>query len=652
MKKIKKPLKKLGLALLSIVFLLIIFLLIFGIPKPFAITTENVPRLPLSYLKDVYALTKQSDEMNRFLGWSKSDKKMYVQMVDNFQLRYFTLSGPGEEPELIEGLPEKARLTAINPNPEIKQLIYSLDEEGNENWQLYRYDMDSGKSTLITNGKDKYSAVRYNPSGSRIIYISNRREANYYDHYMMDPMDPNSEKLIRENDDKFYNIDSWSPDGKQVVVRKFVTSTEKEPYILNVDNGQLIAMHHDSATKANYNGLEWANDGTTIYYPSTHNSDFMQLHKYLVDSRVDTVLTKNIPWDVMNVTSSPDSKWVVFIVNEDGAHKLFMHNTINGNTKRFDKLPIGNIPYAAFYPLEDCTIGFNFIRPSGAIDIYSYNLETEELEQWFLSDNKSDFPDPQIIHYPTFDVDSLTGKTRAITTYYHKPNKQFPAPYPVIINIHGGPASQSGPDRDAEDVLDLNRGFAVLKPNVRGSSGYGKTFTNLDNGRLRENSVKDIGALLDWVSQQPELDKENIFVTGGSYGGYMSLACAVHYSDRIRGAIDVVGISNFVTMLENETDRGYEYGDINDPEIRAFLDSISPSNNVEKIKVPLLIIQGANDPRVPVEQSRLMVGRLKENGKNVWYIEASNEGHNIQNPWNLIYSKCAEFKFIDDLMVN
>jgi dipeptidyl aminopeptidase/acylaminoacyl peptidase len=174
---------------------------------------------------------------------------------------------------------------------------------------------------------------------------------------------------------------------------------------------------------------------------------------------------------------------------------------------------------------------------------------------------------------------------------------------------------------------------------VRGSDGYGKHFMSLDNGFLREDSVKDIGALLDWIATQPDLDENRVAVYGGSYGGYMVLACAVHYSDRLKAVVDVVGISNFVTFLENTQDyrrdlRRAEYGDERDPEMRAHLEAISPLNNVEKMNVPMLIIQGQNDPRVPVTEAEQMVNALRERGQEVWYMNALNEGHGYRKKEN------------------
>jgi dipeptidyl aminopeptidase/acylaminoacyl peptidase len=210
----------------------------------------------------------------------------------------------------------------------------------------------------------------------------------------------------------------------------------------------------------------------------------------------------------------------------------------------------------------------------------------------------------------------------------------------VVISIHGGPEGQARPYFSSTYQLWLEKlGVAVLVPNVRGSAGYGKTYVSLDNGFKREDSVKDIGALLDWIETQPALDQDRVAVFGGSYGGYMVLSSAVHFSDRLKAAIDIVGISSFVTFLENTQDyrrdlRRVEYGDERDPEMRAHLEKISPVNNVEKIKVPLFVVQGANDPRVPVTESIQMVAALREQGEAVWYMNALNEGHGYRKKEN------------------
>ena len=190
-------------------------------------------------------------------------------------------------------------------------------------------------------------------------------------------------------------------------------------------------------------------------------------------------------------------------------------------------------------------------------------------------------------------------------------------------------------------------------PNVRGSSGYGKAYLQLDNGYQREDSVKDIGALLDWVARQSELDAERVAVIGGSYGGYMVLASMTHYDDRLRAGIDIVGISNFVTFLENTQDyrrdlRRVEYGDERDPEMRAFLEKISPTTNAGKITKPLFVAQGLNDPRVPASESEQMVEVIRENGGVVWYLLARDEGHGFRKKANRDYYGRAVVLFLQE----
>ena len=244
-------------------------------------------------------------------------------------------------------------------------------------------------------------------------------------------------------------------------------------------------------------------------------------------------------------------------------------------------------------------------------------LASGELTRWTTSEvgglDTSQFSVPDLIRYPTFDDEG--EQPRTIPAFVYRP--QGDGPHPVVIYIHGGPESQFRPGflSTFQSWVDL-LGAAVVAPNVRGSSGYGSDYVRLDNGRQREDSVRDIGALLDAIDRDPTLDAARVAVYGGSYGGYMVLASAVHYSDRLRAAVDIVGISNFVTFLENTEEyrrdlRRAEYGDERDPEMRAFLQEISPLNRVDKIRIPVFVIQGENDPRVPVSEAEQMVNALR-----------------------------------------
>jgi len=252
---------------------------------------------------------------------------------------------------------------------------------------------------------------------------------------------------------------------------------------------------------------------------------------------------------------------------------------------------------------------------------------------------------------------------RMIPAFYYKPLPQFlnlhkNKKFPVIIDIHGGPESQFVPNFNTTFQYFLGElGIAVIAPNVRDSTGYGKTYVKLDNGYLREDSVKDIGSLLNWISSQSDLDSSRVLVRGGSYGGYMVLASIIHYGNKIKAGVDRVGISNFVTFLENTQDyrrdlRRVEYGDERDSLMREFLIKISPLTNVSSIKCPMLIAQGLNDPRVPASESRQIVDAVRKNQFPVWYILGKNEGHGFTKKVNVDYLVFAEVLFLEKYLLD
>ena len=291
---------------------------------------------------------------------------------------------------------------------------------------------------------------------------------------------------------------------------------------------------------------------------------------------------------------------------------------------------------------DDPVLLVNHSDRFGVVRGYTYDLRREKLTLWAGTESaQSNAPDARLVRYPTFD--SVDGEPRRISTFVYPGVGD--GPRPVLINIHGGPEGQARL-RTVEGTLQKD-GITLITPNVRGSTGYGRTFTTLDDWYLREDAVRDIGALLDWIGEQPDMDASRVAVTGGSYGGYMVLASLVHYSPRIRCGIDVVGVSNFVTFLENTADyrrdaRRAEYGDERIPEMREFLESISPLNHAERITSHLMVVQGANDPRVPVGESRQLVERVRDNGLGVAYMEGANEGHGFRHPWNSFYAGLAQ----------
>jgi dipeptidyl aminopeptidase/acylaminoacyl peptidase len=294
-------------------------------------------------------------------------------------------------------------------------------------------------------------------------------------------------------------------------------------------------------------------------------------------------------------------------------------------------------------------LGFTLTSARSPADVYSLDVTTNKVDRWTVSEtgglNTTTFSEPELVRWKSFDGQTISG-------FLYRPPAKFTGKRPVMINIHGGPEAQFRPTFLGRLNYYLNElGVAVIFPNVRGSSGYGKTFLKLDNDYKREDSVKDIGALLDWIGTQPTLDASRILVTGGSYGGYMALAVATNYSDRIRAAIDIVGISNFVTFLERTESyrrdlRRVEYGDERDPKMREFLLKISPLNNAAKIKKPLFVVHGKNDPRVPLNEAEQMIVTVRKNGTPVWYLMAKDEGHGFAKKKNVDFQFYATVTFI------
>lgn len=653
MKKLFKFLKRTGLILLSLLVILIIVVVITGIPKPFATSTINVPRIDLSYASVPINLIKENKDLTIFYTWGVGNKMYVFKMGQSgFSRELHQINTTGMKTQQIKGFPEYATSLRFNPNPEKQEFLYSLDNNGDEQYQLFKFDMTSGTTTQLTTGNSENLSSRYHPSGEWILYQKRIPESENAYLYKIDLQNPDVEELILEMEG-LWSIDSWSPDGNRLALRKFISATQSEPFILDLSARELAPLIIDPQIAADYNWIEWSNDSDKLFYSSSYLSDTKKLRVHYLDTGIDTVLIKNLNWEVTYALNSPNGKWLAIVVNEDGLKRLYTHNLLSGETKDVKMPNIGNVSDVEFN--SNNVIGFNLYNPSMRADIFTYDPELEKLKKLTNSEEENSLPDPKIIQYPTFDIDPSTHKPRSISAFYHMPPVTAKKPYPVIIDVHGGPKGQATVFRQPEWHYQLTKGYAFLVPNVRGSSGYGDTFTNLDNGILREDAVKDIGALLEWIKEHPDLDESRVVVQGGSYGGYMALASAVHYSDRILGAIDLFGMSNFISQLEGRDKilQDYdkvEYGDIKNPEMRVFLEKISPLNNIDKIEVPLLIYQGENDPRVPVNESRQMVEKLRAEGKAVWYIEAADAGHSFGTPWNAIYTNLTKLKFVDQLM--
>jgi dipeptidyl aminopeptidase/acylaminoacyl peptidase len=403
------------------------------------------------------------------------------------------------------------------------------------------------------------------------------------------------------------------------------------------------------AEKISYEGGEFSKDGKGIYTTTDKDSEFHRLAYIDLATKQHTYLSDQIKWDVDDFALSPDGKTIAFATNEDGISRLHLLDTKSRREKTAPPLPAGIIGGLRWHE-NSRDLGFTLNTARSAADVYSLDAQTGKVERWTESEtgglNASNLPDPQLVRWPSFDGKTISG------FLYMPPAGKFKGARPVIINIHGGPEGQSRPTFLGRGNYFLNEmGVAVIFPNVRGSTGYGKTFLALDNGMKREDTYKDIGALLDWIKTQPELDAGRVLVTGGSYGGHMTFAVATRYSDRIRASLPVVGISNLVSFLERTEAyrrdlRRVEYGDERDPAMREFMTRTAPLNNAKNITKPIFVVAGGNDPRVPVNEAEQMVRTVRANGTSVWYLMAKDEGHGFAKKKNQDFQFYATVMFV------
>jgi dipeptidyl aminopeptidase/acylaminoacyl peptidase len=526
-------------------------------------------------------------------------------------------------------------------------IVFGQDKGGGEFYQYYRLDPDTGRITLLTDGKSRNEGARFTRSGSQIAYTSTRRNGRDTDVYVMNPAEPTSDRRLCELNGGGWSVADWSDDESKLLLGEYISINQSRLYLLDAKTGAKELLTPDAAEPVAYGHARFARDGKSIYFTSDKGSEFLQLQQMDLKTRAVKPITQQIAWNVEEFELSPDGKKIAFITNEDGVGKLHLIDARSGKLLRGPKLPLG-IPSGVTWHENGRDLAFSFNSARSTTDAYCYDKKNGKLERWTESEtgglNTAHFVEPELIKLKSFDGLPVSG-------FLYRPDaKQFPGKRPVVVIIHGGPEGQSRPIFQARNNYYLNElGIALFFPNVRGSDGYGKTFLTLDNGFKREDSVQDIAAFLDFIAADPTLDANRTAVMGGSYGGYMSLACMVHFGDRLRCGVDVVGISNFRTFLENTQDyrrdlRRVEYGDERDPAMRAHLEKISPLNNVEKIRKPLFVVQGKNDPRVPVTEAEQMVKAIRDRGDSVWYLMAKDEGHGFRKKPN------ADFQFLSTIL--
>lgn len=540
-----------------------------------------------------------------------------------------------------------------DPRPGRAGFVFSRDAGGGEFYQLYYFDRNSGQSTLLTDGKSRNSGANWSHGAGVFAFSSNRRNGTDTDVWIMNPDAPGEARSLTQSEGSWYPTE-WSPDDKRLVITRYVSANDSRPYILTLESGEMTPLFEEGKP-VSYGGFDWTPDGRTLFYTSDEDGEFDQLHAYEVATGRRMNLTPDLRWSIEGLSLSDDGKHLAYTTNEDGISKLHLFRMPDMTPVKHDAIPVGLIGGLDFSP-DNSRLALSINAADSPTDAWVLDLASGKLTRWTFSEvgglNTGAFVTPTLIHYPTFDK-AEDGSQRRIPAFLYMP-KNPKGKVPVIIDIHGGPEGQSRPSFSSNTQYLVNElGCAVVFPNVRGSTGYGKSYLALDNGFNREHSVQDIGALLDWIAQQPGLDKDRVAVFGGSYGGYMVLASLVHYGDRIKCGVDVVGISNFVTFLENTQSyrrdlRRVEYGDERDPAMREFQMKISPTTNAHKIRSALFVAQGENDPRVPASEARQIVEAVKANGIPVWTMFARDEGHGFAKKPNRDYFMWATILFFEE----
>jgi dipeptidyl aminopeptidase/acylaminoacyl peptidase len=615
---------------------------------------ENIPPIPVSIAEQT---ARYGDARSASLfSWHPVKREMLIGTRFGEVQQVHFVHMPGGAREQLTFFPDRVLSAAFDPVTG-ESFVFSKDIGGGEWYQLYRYDLVNGDITLLTDGKSRNSEPLFAHKSSRIAYTSTRRNGQDTDLYTMDIHHPESDHMLAELHGGGWEPDDWSSDGSRLLVSQYLSINQSNLYLVDAATGdkKLATPQQQPGQEVFYGSPKFSKDSKGIFVITDCDSDFQRLAYFDLATMQTRYLTTSIPWDVEDFALSEDGNTIAFITNENGYGKLYLLSTVTGTYRPVTGVPAGVVAGLSFHPNSQ-DVGFGVTSAQSPLDVYSVNVKSGKVDRWTESEtgglNVSLFREPKLVRWKSFD-----GKT--ITGFLYQPDPaKFPGRRPVIVDIHGGPEGQSRPIFQGRNNYLINQlGVAMVFPNVRGSTGFGKAFTKLDNGFHRDDTYKDIGALLDWIPTQPDLDADRIMAYGGSYGGHMTWAVAANYNDKIRCALPIVGMSNLVTFLEHTEAyrrdlRRVEYGDERDPAMRAYLEKIAPMNHLDSMRKPIFAVVGKNDPRVPWTESRQIVDKLNTQGTTTWFLMANDEGHGYAKKKNVDFLFDAEVMFIQKYLLN
>ena len=608
---------------------------------------EGIPEIPAGLADEVRRYTEARSAA--FVGWHPTRVEMLIGTRFGNTAQIHEVRMPGGARRQLTFFAEPIGAADWDPK-EGKFFLFTRDTGGNEFGQMYRLDVTTGDVTLLSDGgRSQNGGWVWDRAGDRIAYASTRRNGADRDIWAVDPRDPATDRLVVENAGGGWSVLDWSPDGTQLLVGESLSVNKSRRWLVDVASGAKTRLDEDGPEDVAWGGGTFTPDGGAIWTTTDKDSEFARLVKWTPASGGIEVMAADIPWEVEGFDVSEDGKSVCFITNEAGVSRARVLDTATGKHRLVAGLPDGVIA-AGEWHADGRHLAFSVGSARSTSDVYVWDaVEGGPAIRWTESELGGLVADtlvePRAIDWQSFDGLEIRG-------FLYPAAPRFTGRRPVIINIHGGPEGQSRPIFQGRNNFFMSElGVALVYPNVRGSTGYGKTFVKLDNALKREDSVRDIGALLDWIATRPDLDPDRVMITGGSYGGFMTLACATTYDERIRCALDVVGISHFTTFLKNTESyrrdlRRVEYGDERVPEVAEFFERIAPLNNAGRITKPLFVVQGANDPRVPASEAEQMVAKVRGNGGPVWFLNAKDEGHGFRKKPNMDFQFYATVMFV------
>jgi dipeptidyl aminopeptidase/acylaminoacyl peptidase len=608
-----------------------------AVEKPAALTADGIPPVPA----DLAARTRPYMEFRTagFAGWHPNDRSILISTRFGNTAQLHRVATPMGARQQISF---EAEPVGGSWSPAGDVLVVRKDTGGSEFFQIYT--LANGQLRLLTDGRSRNELGAWSHDGRWLGYSSTRRNGTDSDLYVIDPRDPATNRLVAQVQGGGWQIADFSPDGRRAVVFNYISVTKSNLYLMDLASGAMTPIG-DHARDIAYGGAGFAPDGT-LWVTSDEGSDFQRLGTIDPASGRFAALAADVDWDVENFDVSPDGRTIAFATNEAGISRLRLLDTATRQVRLVSALPAGTIGGLEIAPWG--AVGLSLSSARSPSDVYSVDPQTLAVTRWTRSETGGLDPErnvePELVQLRSFDGERISG-------FLYRPDAaRFPGRRPLIVNIHGGPEGQSRPGFLGRNNYLVNElGIAIFYPNVRGSTGYGKRFVSLDNGpALRENSVKDIGAFLDRLKDDPALDPARFAVTGGSYGGYMCYASAIRFGDRLRAANCVVAISNFVTFLENTQSyrrdlRRVEYGD--ERTQRADLLRISPMTRVSELRIPLMVVTGANDPRVPQSEADQMVAAVRAAGRPAWHLIGQNEGHGFAKKENQDYNFWVNLMF-------